>query len=145
MTMGKIVRALRELGIETICPTTIGAKIIRDKLMNMPYEATPSFDFGTLSSLSVAVSDGLAGQRVGDVEVEGRIKIAALRRGGKAMIPESGLKLALGDELNAIVVPEALEEFLGHFASYGDHRTHHCFCIGACSTRRHKYQLATVR
>src|SRR5579864_7777822 len=28
----------RELGIETVCPTTIGAKIIRDRLMNMPFE-----------------------------------------------------------------------------------------------------------
>jgi trk system potassium uptake protein TrkA len=29
----------RELGIETVCPTTLGAKIVRDKLMHMPYES----------------------------------------------------------------------------------------------------------
>ena len=32
----------RELGVETVCPTTIGAKIIRDKLMHMPFETTAS-------------------------------------------------------------------------------------------------------
>jgi trk system potassium uptake protein TrkA len=107
----------RELGIETVCPTTIGAKIIRDKLMNMPYESTPSFDFGRVSSLSVAVPKGFAAATVGALERPELVRIAALRRGGKVTIPAADVKIEAGDELNAIVAPEALSDFLALFAA----------------------------
>src|SRR5580693_4294504 len=77
----------RELGIETVCPTTIGAKIVRDRLMNMPFETIPSFDFGKISSLSVTVGPDHAGKRVADLESAGRVRIAAVRRGGVVTIP----------------------------------------------------------
>ena len=107
----------RELGIETVCPTTLGAKIIRDKLMHMPYESVPSFDFGKVSSLVVTVPENLAGTRVGDIEHQNLIKIAAVRRGGHVLIPSLYDALASGDEINAIVAPEALTEFVERFAA----------------------------
>ncbi|MBV8425003.1 MAG: TrkA family potassium uptake protein, partial [Candidatus Eremiobacteraeota bacterium] len=41
----------RELGIETVCPTTVGAQLIRDMLIDSP--AAPGFDFDKISSLRV--------------------------------------------------------------------------------------------
>jgi trk system potassium uptake protein TrkA len=107
----------RELGIETVCPTTIGAKIIRDRLMNMPFETLPSFDYGKVSSLSVTVGAEHAGERVGALESPGRVRIAAIRRGGLVMIPAESDTIAPGDEINAIVAPEALTEFAARFAT----------------------------
>jgi trk system potassium uptake protein TrkA len=107
----------RELGIETVCPTTMGAKIIRDRLMNMPYESVPSFDFGKVSSLTLTVPAHLGGSRVGAIEQKNVIKIAALRRGGYVMIPSEETELAFGDELNAIVSPEALGDFVKRFTT----------------------------
>ena len=69
----------RELGIDTFCPTTIGAQLIRDRLQDVAYASVPSFDFGKLSSLVATVSPELAGKRVYDVEVDGKIRIAAIR------------------------------------------------------------------
>ena len=40
----------RDLGIETFSPTTLGAQIIRDALLDSPYTSMPSFDFGNLTS-----------------------------------------------------------------------------------------------
>jgi trk system potassium uptake protein TrkA len=107
----------RELGIETVCPTTIGAKIIRDRLLNMPFETIPSFDFGKVSSLSVTVGSEYAGRRPAEIESQGRIRIAAIRRGGAVMIPSENDTLVPGDEINAIVAPEALSQFAAAFAS----------------------------
>ncbi len=107
----------RELGIETFCPTTIGAQLIRDRLQDVAYASVPSFDFGKLSSLIATVSPGQAGKRVGDVEVDGKIRIAAIRRLGAVSIAAPSDVLTEGDEVNAIVAPEALSEFAQAFAS----------------------------
>ena len=105
----------RELGIETVCPTTIGAKIIRDRLMNLPFETVVSFDYGKVSSLSVKIAAQHAGSTVGEVEVDGRVRIAAIRRGGAVTVPSNADVLAEGDEINAIVAPDALGEFAMRF------------------------------
>ncbi|GAC1308044.1 MAG: TrkA family potassium uptake protein [Vulcanimicrobiaceae bacterium] len=107
----------RELGIETVCPTTIGAQIVRDKLMHMPYESVPSFDFGKLSSLAVIVRESQAGTRVADIERAGLVRIAAIRRGAAVTVAAPDDRFAAGDEINAIVAPEALSDFVARFAS----------------------------
>jgi trk system potassium uptake protein TrkA len=107
----------RELGIETVCPTTLGAKIIRDKLMHMPYESVPSFDFGRLSTLAVTLRDVQNGLLVSEVEKPGLIRISAFRRGSGVFVAKPDDVLNVGDEINVIVAPEALSEFVARFAS----------------------------
>jgi trk system potassium uptake protein TrkA len=107
----------RELGIETVCPTTIGAKIVRDKLMHMPYDSVPSFDFGKVSSLAVSLQTGDAGLRVSEIEKPGLIRVAAVRRGALVFVASPEDVLSAGDEINAIVAPEALSEFVAKFAA----------------------------
>ena len=101
----------RELGIETVCPTTLGAKIIRDNLMRSPSDGIASFDLGRFSALSVTVAAEHAGKRLTDIERAGRVRIVAIRRAATVILPSDGDVLAPGDELNAIVAPEALAEF----------------------------------
>ncbi|MBV9438772.1 MAG: TrkA family potassium uptake protein [Candidatus Eremiobacteraeota bacterium] len=107
----------RELGIETFCPTTIGAQLIRDRLQDVAYASVPSFDFGKLSSLVATVSAAQSGKRVDEVEVDGRIRLAAVRRLGSVVIPAPSDLLVEGDEINAIVAPEALSQFAAAFGS----------------------------
>jgi trk system potassium uptake protein TrkA len=107
----------RELGIETVCPTTIGAKIVRDKLMHMPYESVPSFDYGKVSSLAVSLREADAGLRVFQIEQAGLVRLCAVRRGGYVFIPSPDDVLSAGDEINAVVAPEALSDFVARFAA----------------------------
>lgn len=107
----------RELGIETFSPTTIGAQLIRDRLQNVAYASMPSFDFGKLSSLIATVSRAQAGKRVSDVEIDGKIRIAAIRRLGSVSIPAPSDVLVEGDEINVIVAPEALSQFAQTFST----------------------------
>jgi len=48
----------RELGIETFCPTTIGAQLIRDILNATDFASAPKFDFGKLTSLAEVLREG---------------------------------------------------------------------------------------
>jgi trk/ktr system potassium uptake protein len=106
----------RELGVQTVCPTTVGAKLIRDVLMEAPWDSLQSFDFGKLTSLSAIVTPEDAGKRVSDIEDPGRIRIAAVRRGsGGVMVASGDLVLEESDEVNAIVAPEAMSEFAQRF------------------------------
>jgi trk system potassium uptake protein len=101
----------RELGIETVCPTTVGARLIRDRLVDAPFETIPSFDFGKVSSLNVTIGEADAGKRVNELELDGRIKIAAIRRGKDVRVAKPDELLEAGDEINAIVAPDAIADF----------------------------------
>jgi trk system potassium uptake protein TrkA len=106
----------RELGIQTVVPTTVGAKLIRDALIEAPWDPLQSFDFGKVTSLSAIVTEADAGKRVADIEKPGRIRIGAIRRGGAGVLVASNdLVLEKDDEINAIVAPEAISEFAQRF------------------------------
>ncbi|HVN69057.1 MAG TPA: NAD-binding protein [Candidatus Binatia bacterium] len=105
----------RELGVQTVCPTTVGAKMIRDVLIGAPWESQ-TFDLGKLTSLNAVVGPADAGKRIADVEEAGRIRIAALRRKDRGVVvASSDLVLEEGDELNAVVAPEAISDFARRF------------------------------
>src|ERR1700733_801490 len=93
----------RELGIETFSPTTIGAQLIRDALLDAPYRSMPAFDFGKLTSLVATIGAAQAGKRVADLEVDGQIRIGAVRQLGSVRVAAAGDVLHEGDEINAIV------------------------------------------
>ncbi len=105
----------RELGVQTVIPTTLGAKMIRDTLMEAPWDPHQPFDFGKVTSLSATVGAENAGKTIGEVELPGRIRIAALRREMSVMVAHNDLALETGDEINAIVSPDAISEFAQRF------------------------------
>jgi Trk K+ transport system NAD-binding subunit len=77
----------------------------------------PSFDFGKLSSLAVSLRDSDAGLRIFEIEQPGMVRVAAVRRGGHVFVPSPEDVLSASDEINAIVAPEALSDFVGRFAA----------------------------
>jgi trk system potassium uptake protein len=108
----------RELGIQTVIPTTVNAKLIRDSLMNAPWDPIHTFDFGKVTSLSATVAANEAGRRIEEIERPGRIRIAAVRRETVGvMVASNDLILEEGDQINAIVAPEAITEFTQMFVS----------------------------
>ncbi|MGR4063985.1 MAG: potassium channel family protein [Vulcanimicrobiaceae bacterium] len=105
----------RELGVQTVVPTTMGAKLIRDVLLESPWDPGISFDFGRVTSIDAIVPPSESGKRVGQVEQEGRIRIAAIRRDDAVIVASDGFVLAAGDEINAVVAPEAISDFARAF------------------------------
>jgi Trk K+ transport system NAD-binding subunit len=105
----------RDLGIETFSPTTLGAQLIRDRLADTPYQSLPSFDFGNLTSLIATIGEPNAGKTIAQIEIPGKIRIAAIRRVGSVMVAKPDEVLEVNDEINAIVAPDALVNFATTF------------------------------
>jgi trk system potassium uptake protein TrkA len=107
----------RELGIRTVCPTTIGAQIIRTTLMAMPEQPQAGCARDDVRSLYAMVGTDHAGKRIADIEQPGRFRIATVHRGTKGtMIAYGELVLEAGDEINALVAADAIAEFSQLFA-----------------------------
>jgi trk system potassium uptake protein TrkA len=106
----------RELGIETFSPTTLGAQIIRDALLDAPYTSTPSFDYGNLTALVATVGKAHDGKRVSDIERDSKVRVSAVRQLGKVRVAAPGDILRDGDEINVVVAPDALADFAAQFS-----------------------------
>lgn len=103
-----------ELGVQTVCPTTVGAKMIRD-VLTAAADAHP-FDLGKLISASVVAGSNQAGKRVNEIEQAGRLRVAAVRRNGADPVVASGdFLIQEGDELNLIVSPDAAADLERRF------------------------------
>ena len=105
----------RELGVQTVCPTTVGAKLIRDVLIEAPWDSL-NFDLGKLTSLCAVVGPADAGRRIAEIEEPGRVRVAAVRRSvNEVMVASSDLILEEGDEISAVVAPNAISDFAKRF------------------------------
>jgi trk system potassium uptake protein TrkA len=105
----------RELGVQTVCPTTVGAKLIRDVLIEAPWDSQ-NFDLGKLTSLCAVIGPGDAGKRVRDIEDPGRVRVAAVRRSvNEVLVATDNLLLEEGDEISAVVAPDAISDFAQRF------------------------------
>jgi Trk K+ transport system NAD-binding subunit len=69
-----------------------------------------------LTSLVATVSDAQNGKRVADIEENGKIRIAAIRQLGSVRVAAPTDVLKVGDEINAIVAPDALAAFAATFS-----------------------------
>lgn len=105
----------RELGIETVCPTTIGAQIILERLIDLPFSTVRSFDFGKVSTFSLTVGAEHAGRRVEELESPARTRVVAIRRESVVTVAAPSDVLKPGDELSVVVASEALSEFAARF------------------------------
>jgi Trk K+ transport system NAD-binding subunit len=89
--------------------------MIRDMLLEAPWDTLQSFDFGKVTSLRAVVRANDSGKRVSEFERPGRIRIAAVRTGKTVRVPGEDTILSDGDEINAIVAPDAISEFAQMF------------------------------
>jgi trk system potassium uptake protein len=105
----------RELGIETVCPTTIGAQIILERLIDLPFSTVRSFDFGKVSTFSLTVGPEHAGRRIEELESPARTRVVAIRRETIVTVASPSDVLKPGDELSVVVASEALSEFAARF------------------------------
>jgi trk system potassium uptake protein TrkA len=107
----------RELGIETFSPTTLGASIIRDALLDTAFPSSFSFDYGKLTALVATIDPRHDGRRISDIEILGKIRVAAIRRNGEVQVAAPDDVLAAGDEISVVVAPEALSGFSATFGT----------------------------
>jgi trk system potassium uptake protein TrkA len=109
------------LNIPTVATTTWGVKQIQLMLIHDRQEVRESLGGGDVLRLRVPVNGHLVGKRVQDLDVEGKILVAAVSRGGKGFIPTGESILQDGDYLVVMMTKESQDLLDVQLASPKDH------------------------
>lgn len=99
----------REFGVATVCPTTVGARLMSGALLEGEFSSL-LFDQADAEIVEQHVP-GENPPRVGDITVAGKSQVALVVRGTHSIIPAPDTALQKGDRLVAIVKSDFVAEF----------------------------------
>jgi trk system potassium uptake protein TrkA len=100
----------RDFGVATICPTTVGARLMANALIDDAYRRLP-FERPDVEVLEVRVGDRSAGKTVADLTVAGKTQVCVVIRREESLIPTPDLTLQRDDRIVVVVQPDYLEQF----------------------------------
>lgn len=100
----------RDFGVLTICPTTVGAHLMSNALLQEPYRKLP-YERHDVEVIEFVVTDALAGRTVDDLTLKGKTRVSVVVRKEASMIPTGDLHLQAGDRVVAIVDPSAEADY----------------------------------
>lgn len=98
------------LNIPTVSTTKWGVKQIMLMLIHERAEVKEALAAGDLLRMRVEVPDHLVGKKVADMNVEGKVLVAGVDRGGKGFIPIASSTFQHGDFVALIVQKDAAEK-----------------------------------
>jgi len=100
----------RDFGISTVCPTTVGAKLMANSLLEQNYRVLP-FERKDVEVIEFVTTAALAGKTVADVTVAGKTQVCVVARKEQSVVPRPDLRLEVGDRVVTVVAPDFLEEY----------------------------------
>ena len=98
------------LNIPTVSTTRWGVKQIMLMLIHERAEVKEALAAGDLLRMRIEVPDHLVGKKVADMNVEGKVLVAGVDRGGKGFIPVASSTFQHGDFVALIVMMDAAEK-----------------------------------
>jgi trk system potassium uptake protein TrkA len=109
------------LNIPTVATTTWGVKQIQLMLLHDTQEVRESLSGGSVLRVRVPVSGHLVGKPVGDLEVDGKVLIAGVSRGGSGFIPTHSSTMQEGDYLIVMVEKDSMDMLDDLLAAPSEH------------------------
>jgi trk system potassium uptake protein TrkA len=98
------------LNIPTIATTTWGVKQIQLMLLHTATEVRDTFGGGELLRVRVPVPSHLVGKSTSTLNVDGKIMVSGVSRGGKGFIPSADSTMQAGDYLIVMIGKDHMEE-----------------------------------
>jgi trk system potassium uptake protein TrkA len=109
------------LNIPTVATTRWGVKQIQLMLFHDRQEIRESLGGGDLLRLRVPVTGHLVGKHVNDLNVEGKILVAGVSRGGSGFIPTADSTLQEGDYLVLMLAKDGTDILDAQLEAPGEH------------------------
>ncbi|MDH5293609.1 MAG: TrkA family potassium uptake protein [Acidimicrobiia bacterium] len=106
----------RRFGVHTVSPAAWAVSRLAALLLLVDVGTIASLGSGNLDLVEVVVPGAVAGARLGDLEMPGEIRAAAVTRTGRSFIPDSGAHVHAGDIVTFVVSvagAERLEAMMG--------------------------------
>lgn len=87
----------RKLGIRYVSGTGVLAKLFLNEFRDRTFHHHLSFAHGDVAMVEMEIGPSGHGMRVADFELDGKLRIAAIERGARVLIPEAEDRLERGD------------------------------------------------
>lgn len=99
----------REFGIETICPTDLGALSLLTMLQTEGVHVRQVLGAGEVVVSEVHVTGLLVGRSLSELDIGGKVRVAAVLRDDRALVPDGDYRSHFGDVLIVATRRDALE------------------------------------
>jgi len=109
------------LNIPTVATTTWGVKQIQLMILHTGKEVRESLGGGELLRVRVPVPAHLVGKPVPSLNVDGRILVSGVSRGGKGFIPVADSTMQDGDFLIVMIGKDYMDELDALLEAPGEH------------------------
>lgn len=104
----------RALDVDYVAGARLIARVIKEQIVEVEFNYHVTFSSGDVQVVEMHIGSTGDGITVSDLEVDGRLRVAAVRREGRTYIPEDGFVLLVDD----LVVAAAQHGVTGKIAKY---------------------------
>jgi trk system potassium uptake protein len=103
----------RKLGVRYVSSTSMIAKLFLNEFREESYPLHVAFTDTDVAVVDLEIDTGAHGTTVEDFEIDGRLRIAAVRRGARVFIPDRSDRLERDDIVTAAMKPSAHRAIIG--------------------------------
>jgi Trk K+ transport system NAD-binding subunit len=87
----------RALDVDYVAGAHLISRVIQEQIVELEFNYHVTFSSGDVEIVEMRIGSGGAGVAVAEFEVDGRLRVAAVRREGRTHIPEDEFLLSEGD------------------------------------------------
>ncbi|MBI2267586.1 MAG: TrkA family potassium uptake protein [Armatimonadetes bacterium] len=99
-----------DLGLQTVCSTTVGARMIRNLLTNPTVLRVYPLGDSSYQAMEMKLGAVSANKTVGEIQIPEEFLISTVIRGGTPFIPKEDTMLQADDQIFAIVKASSVEK-----------------------------------
>lgn len=99
-----------DLGLQTVCSTTVGARMLRNVIVNPTVLRTYQIGEGTVQAIEIKISAPAAGKKISDINMPGEIVVSAIIREGKPMVAKADDIICANDQLFVTVAEHQIQD-----------------------------------
>ena len=106
----KRAQLYHDLGLQTVCSTTVGARMFRNLIIGPKVLRSYQLGTGTALAIEVKVGDEVSGKKIKELEIPREFRVCCVVRDEKPIIPEPDFVIKAGDQLFSAVNSGAMEK-----------------------------------
>ena len=106
--------AYRALDIRYVAASRLTSRVIHEEIVDDEFDYHITFTGGNVEIIDMVLNGQAAGMTLSDLEVRGQLRVAAVSRDGRTVVPDDRFKLRPGD----LVVAAAKHGVLGRVRKY---------------------------
>lgn len=98
-----------DLGLDTVCGTTVGARMLRNVITNPKVLRQYQMGDGTAVAIELKLGEKVDGKALKDIEIPGKFRISSVIREHKPIVPNDDFVLRDGDQVFGVMVTESID------------------------------------